>query len=225
MAAMVTTMTGRSGLLLAMLLTVGGTARSDEVLFQDDFQGRLAEGWSWVREDPKGWRVTEAGLEMRVQPGNMWGPPNNARNVLARPLPEPAGAELEVSVTVTNQPTEQYEQVNLVWYYDDGHMVKLGQELVNGKLSVVMGREEADKTRTIAIMPIEAHSLRVRFLASGNRVRGQFRPAGAGQWVDVGACDLPAHGPPKASLQVYQGPARIERWARFNEFRVVRRQP
>ena len=27
-------------------------------------------------------------------------------------------------------------------------MVKLGQELVDGKLSIVMGREQADKTRT-----------------------------------------------------------------------------
>lgn len=222
MAAMVTTMTGRSGLLLAMLLTVGGTARSDEVLFQDDFQGRLAEGWSWVREDPKGWRVTEAGLEMRVQPGNMWGPPNNARNVLARPLPEPAGAELEVSVTVTNQPTEQYEQVNLVWYYDDGHMVKLGQELVDGKLSIVMGREERDQARTIAIVPLDSFLVEVRFLAEGNRLIGEFRKNGTGEWVRAGECDMPFKPgtKPQLSIQCYQGPADAEHWASIHRFRT-----
>jgi len=39
----------------------------------------------------------------------------------------------------------------------------------------------------------------------------------------VGECDLPAQGAAKASLQVYQGPKSVERWARFTDFSVVRR--
>src|SRR5262245_23817121 len=104
-----------------------------EELFHDDFKGRLAKGWSWIREGRSGWRVTERGLEVRIQPGNMWGPANNATNVLVRPLPTITTNTLEISVTIENRPTEQYEQVDLVWYYDDSHMVKLGQELVDGK--------------------------------------------------------------------------------------------
>jgi hypothetical protein len=33
-----------------------------EVVFRDEFKGQLGEGWSWVREDRTGWRVTAAGL-------------------------------------------------------------------------------------------------------------------------------------------------------------------
>ena len=209
-------------ILAALGLLAATTGSAGEILFQDDFKGKLADGWSWRREDPAAWRVTERGLEIRVQPGNMWGGANNAKNVLVRPAPLKAGEALEVSVTVTNRPTEQYEQVDLVWYYDDSHMVKIGQELVNGKLSVVMGREEADKTRTIAIIPLEAHSLRLRFQVSGNEIRGQFRPAGAENWREAGQCSLPVHGEPKVSLQVYQGPSKVERWACFNEFRIER---
>ena len=132
--------------------------------------------------------------------------------------------KLEITVTVENRPTAQYEQVDLAWYYNDGHMVKLGQELVDGKLCIVMGREERDQTRTVKIVPLDAFKVQLRYLVKGNSIRGQFRPADSGQWQEVGECDLPApeHGKPKISLQFYQGPADAEHWARVSEFRVER---
>jgi len=199
-----------------------GTGTAD---FRDDFRGRLAEGWSWIREDPQGWRLSENGLDVRVQPGNMWGPPNNARNVLVRAAPDPARQEVVVSVTLTNHPTEQYEQVDLVWYYDDRHMVKLGQELVDGKLSIVMGREENDRTRTLAIIPLNSFTVQLRHCVKGNQIRGEFRTPDSEEWKLAGSCDLPVKGEPKASLQFYQGPASAEHWARLNDFRIECRAP
>ena len=58
-----------TSLLLAVLTVT--SCHAEEVIFRDDFQGKLAEGWSWIREDRAGWRVTAQGLEVRVQPGNM----------------------------------------------------------------------------------------------------------------------------------------------------------
>jgi regulation of enolase protein 1 (concanavalin A-like superfamily) len=144
--------------------------------------------------------------------------------VLARPAPELGPNGIEITVTVENRPTEQYEQVNLAWYYNDRHMVKLGQELVDGKLCIVMGREENDRTRTIKILPLDAFKVQLRIMVKGNSLRGQFRPAGSDSWQDVGECDLPApeNGKPKISLQFYQGPADAEHWARVSEFRVQR---
>jgi len=205
-------------------LVVAAAQPAGQALFDDNFKGKLGEGWSWVREHREAWRVTQGGLEVRVEPGNMWGPANNAKNVLVRTAPDAAKNEIEVSVSVTNRPTEQYEQVDLVWYYDDGHMVKMGQELVDGKLSIVMGREENDRTRTIAIIPLDSYSVRLRFRVKGKTVRGQFRPAAAKEWRDAGECDLPVPADSKAkiSLQFYQGPATAEHWARITEFRVMR---
>jgi regulation of enolase protein 1 (concanavalin A-like superfamily) len=203
------------------LLPFAGMA--GDVLFKDDFKGSLADGWSWVREHREGWRVTPHGLEIRVEPGNMWGPANNAKNVLVRPVPEPAEREIAVSVQVENRPTEQYEQANLVWYYDDSHMVKIGLEQVDGKLTIVMGREEKDRTRTIAIIPVDSHAVGLRFLAKGTQLRGQFRTKESEPWRDAGECDLPVHGAPRVSLQCYQGPGHTERWARFTAFRIEQR--
>ena len=207
---------------LIALVTFSGFDSGAEELFQDNFKGRLAQGWSWIREDKSSWRVSERGLEIRVQPGNMWGSANNATNVLVRPLPNATNATIEISVTIENRPTEQYEQTDLVWFYDDSHMVKLGQELVDGKLSIVMGREEKDKTRTMAIIPIQAAVVHLRFIAKENSIRGEYRLGDEQDWRVAGQCDLPMNGAPKASLQAYQGPKAVERWARFTGFHIVK---
>ena len=186
-----------------------------QILFSDPFHGELRPGWTWKRENAEGWRVTERALEIRVEPGNMWGGGNNARNVLVRPIPVASAAAVEVTVTVENQPTEQCEQADLVWYYKDSHMVKIGQELVDGQLSVVMGREENDRTRTIRIIPIEAKKLDLRFVTVGSTISGFYRVSGESEWTKAGECELPADGKPNVSLQVYQGPKHKERWARF----------
>ncbi|MCX6925013.1 MAG: hypothetical protein NT154_17645 [Verrucomicrobia bacterium] len=214
---------------LVMVLAIASLSspvHAQAVLFQDDFKGKLGEGWSWVREYREAWRVTEHRLEVRIEPGNMWGAQNDARNLLVRPAPDATKGEIEVSVNVENQPSNQYEQVDLVWFYDDLNMVKLGQELVNGKLSVVMGREENDKTRTVAIIPLASTTVRLRLFAKGNQIRGQFRTPDAADWRDVGQGTMPAptNAAPKISLQFYQGSEKAEHWARVSKFRILKHQ-
>jgi hypothetical protein len=96
---------------------------------------------------------------------------------------------------------------------------------VDGKLSVVMGREEQDKTRTVAIIPLSSTSVSLRLFVKGNQIRGQFRAANAKDWRDAGQCDLPApkNESAKISLQFYQGAEKVEHWARVSEFRIRKR--
>lgn len=195
---------------------------SAKLVFRDDFAGKLGDGWQWLREDKSAWRITSDGLEIRIQPGNLWGNANNARNVLVRPIPQPNDKEVMISVTVRNHPTGQYEQANLAWYYDDAHMVKLGQELVDGRLCIVMGREENDRTRTIAIIPINAFAVELQLRAHHKTLHGRFRPTGTDEWQQAGECDLPipTNGHPMASIHCYQGPPDAGRWVQFSSFRV-----
>jgi len=206
--------------LVAFSSTLLTAADDGVVVFHDPFRGKLREGWTWLREDASSWRLTSEGLELRVLPGNMWGGSNDARNVLVRTLGTTANKPVEVQVRLENRPTEQYEQVDLVWYYDDSNMVKLGLELVDGKLCIVMGREEQDRTRTIAILAIDAFALEMRLAVQGNRITGFFQPAGSTVSQKAGESDLPASGAPKVSLQAYQGPAQVEHWAKLSEFTV-----
>jgi regulation of enolase protein 1 (concanavalin A-like superfamily) len=204
-------------------MTAARADQDDAVLFHDAFGSKLADGWHWVREVADHWRVGENGLEVHLQPGNMWGPANDAKNVLLRAAPDPERQALEITAAVSNRPISQYEQVDLVWYYDDGHMVKVGQEMVDGKLSVVMGREENDRTRTISITPLDSPSVELRMIVKGKRIRGQFKTP-EGKWRDVGECDAPVlkGKPPQISLQFYQGPKDAEHWARVSDFTIRR---
>ncbi len=214
--------------LVGSVLATCSIVRSDEILFQEPFQGSLAAGWSWIREEPSAWRLRDGALEMRILPGNLWGGANNASNILVRPAPDPGTGELEITVRFENVPTGQYEQINLAWYYDDSHMVKLGREIVDGPVCVVMGREERDQCRTIARPPVAGGWYRLRLLVSGNRIRGQYWQEGASNWSDAGSCTLPTPPPgvpAKISIHAYNGFADKEHWARVTEFRVVRRTP
>jgi hypothetical protein len=85
-----------------------------------------------------------------------------------------------------------------------------------------MGREEADKTRTIGIVPLDAHTVQLRLLVNGARIHGQYRTVHWPDWREVGDCDLPAKGSPHLSLQCYQGPPDVQHWARFEQVTVRR---
>jgi len=212
----------RLKLACVLIFLATAQAHAEKVLFQDDFAGKLGDGWTWLREEPSAWRVDQDALRIHVQPGNMWGGANDARNVLLRPLPEVKSGALEISVTVENSPTSQYEQVNLVWYYADSHMVKIGLEQVHGQLSLVMGREEADKTGTIALIAVEATKLQLRFTARGDQLRGEYCTGPEAAWQLAGECTLPSNGSaPKASIQCYQGPTNAEHWARITAFKIT----
>lgn len=212
------------GAVVGAIALLAPNSRAAEILCRDEFAGALTAGWKWVREDPAAWRVADRGLEIRVLPGNLWGRANNVKNVLMRPAPDAAQGAVEASVTVANRPTQQYEQANLAWYYDDSNMVKLGLELVDRQVCIVMGREQADKTRTLAKIPIAATTVQLRMRVDGNQIRGQYRPSGTEAWLDAASGELPAPAgvPANVSLHCYQGPADAEHWARFSDFQLRR---
>ncbi len=211
----------RKVLPLTLLLVIFATTSiADTLLFEDPFQGKLKEGWSWLREDPAGWRVTDNGLEIKIEPGNMWGGANDAKNILMRPVSIPKTG-LSVQCSIENSPSSQYEQVDLVWYYDDAHMVKIGLELVHGQLSLVMGREEKDRAKTLSIIPLKSGKLDLRLDVHGKNIRGQWRYTGTGKWQEGGKCDLPVKGAPKITLQCYQGNPNDVHWARIHSFKMV----
>ena len=113
------------------------------------------------------------------------GRPTTRRTSCSAPPPIRRRSRCEITAAVENKPTGQWEQVDLCWYYDDGHMVKLGQELVDGQLSVVMGREQADRTQTVAIIPLDSHRVELRLTVDGKRIKGRFKTPDD-DWKDAG---------------------------------------
>ena len=48
--------------------------------------------WSWLREDPAGWKLAGGALQVRTN-GNLWEEENTQRNILLREVPAGAAAD------------------------------------------------------------------------------------------------------------------------------------
>lgn len=189
----------------------------------DEFHHAMRTQWHWVRENKQGWKLTDSGLQVLIEPGNLWGGSNDAKNVLLHPIPKAWQDSVEVSVEIEHHPQKRWEQVNLSWYYSDSTMVKLGLEIEHGITNIVMGREEKDRAATIAIIPYEPAKVQLRLLVEGDELQGFYRQPGADQWLLAGKTKLPTPAsdlPPQVSLQFYQGEANSNRWATVRRFEM-----
>jgi regulation of enolase protein 1 (concanavalin A-like superfamily) len=204
---------------LAMVVCSGavGRAAEEKVLFTDRFEGKLAEGWSWIREDKEAWRVAKDALKIRSLPGVI----AQAKNVLVREAPAADGRQVAAEVTISNTCKEQYEQVGLSWYYDDQHLVKLVKEKVDGEMWLVMGRGHPTQGKLVAKEPLKEEKLTLRLTVDGNNITGFTRADEKAEWRKIGTCELPGEGKARIALQTHHGPANAEHWARFEQFRVL----
>jgi hypothetical protein len=115
----------RSLIVFIILVMADVASAQEKTLFTDSFVDKLADGWSWVREDPKGWRLDKSTLEIRTSTGGLWAKENNGGNMSLRGLPEVREGKLAVEVLVEIEPTNMYENAGLIWYYDDDNYIIL----------------------------------------------------------------------------------------------------
>ena len=206
----------------AVLLVLIAGAADDKgagVLFEDRFDGKLAGGWSWVREDKDDWRFEGGALQIRATAGNLWEGSNGARNLLLRPPPKEVNA-FTAEVTVTHAPATFGEQAGLLWYVDDDNYVKLVKEFYDGKVWVVLAAEQGGKAQ-YKESACPAETVTFRLTVSGDRIVGAFRAGGAADWTEVGRYPFKAAGA-RIGVNAHHAPAGTQRWAVFKDFRIVR---
>jgi hypothetical protein len=184
------------------------SSASGEVLFEDRFEGGLAEGWTWLRENPDAWRFRDGALEIRLEPGNA----QTVKNALVRPAPDRREGRYAFEVTVTMvRLTQQYEQAGITWYTDGKPVFKIVKELVDGELCIIPGRS-----------PMDAETVQLRLIVDGERWIAQFRPDARGEFLKAAEGELPPPGDDQVSIQGYHGPPDAEHWVRFEDFRILR---
>jgi hypothetical protein len=195
--------------LFAHLTAAAEPAAKEQVLFEDPFEGKLAEGWSWLREDSKTWRIKDKALEIHVEPGVA----HNVKNALVRKAPDRRKGTFAIEVTITNhtEPTQQYEQAGITWYHDGKPVFKLVKELVNGKLLIIPGGK-----------PMASQSVQLRLVVTAEDWKAQYRPDGKGDFQTAAEGKLPPPGNDQVSIQCYNGPPDAEHWIRFDDFRILK---
>ena len=185
-------------------------AAEPDVVFQDTFKGKLDKGWKWLREEREAWRIKDDALEIRVQPGKA----GTVKNALVRKAPDRSKGKYAVEVTVTNtsRPTQQYEQAGITWYHKGKPVFKLVKELIDGKTWIIPGKK-----------PMPTKSVRLRLIVTADRWIAQYLPEGKKKkFLTAAEGKLPGPGDDEVSIQCYNGPAEAKHWIRFDDFRIVR---
>ena len=192
------------------LIILAGWAVADEprVQFEDGFDKKLGDGWTWLRENPDAWRIQDGALEIRVEPGHA----ETVKNALRRSTPDRSKMKfaVEVTITFTAEPTQQYEQAGITWYHEDKPVFKLVHERIDGELWIIPGRQ-----------PAPEKTVQLRLIVDGRKWTAQFRRDSKGEFQTAAEGELPTPGNDMISLQCYQGPPDSTHWIRFDDFHIV----
>jgi hypothetical protein len=198
------------GIVIVLCLgSLSAWAAEPKPVLEDGFDGKLGEGWSWLREEPAAWRIKDAALEIRVQPGVA----ATVKNALVRKAPDRSQGRFAIEVTVRNakRPVRQFEQAGITWYHEGKPVFKLVKELVDGQLMIIPSRKAMTND-----------AVQLRLVVSVDSWTAQFRPDGQGDFITAESGKLPPPGNDEVSLQCYHGPPEAEHWIRFDDFRILR---
>lgn len=190
-----------------------------QVLLRESFGGSLPACLRWVREDASEWRIREGKLEVRSQPGHIWGG-NDAKNVLL--FDGPVDGPAEARVSVAHQPKELWEQAGLLWYADDDNFVKLISEQIEGKMHVVIARELGGRGQVVGKLVVPASDIQLRLKVDGKQVTGQWRITEKDAWNDAGTCPLDVEKQAHFGLFTQNGSKDTVRWVMFDDWEITK---
>jgi regulation of enolase protein 1 (concanavalin A-like superfamily) len=210
---------------LAALVVLALIQQPPKTIFEDRFQGKLADGWSWVREDAPSRVVGDGVLRLRSLPGSFWGKAADAKNVLVRRVPRSGiGLSLGIEVDVAFKPETPSEQAGVMLRVSDDHYVKLVVQNVEGARKLALAFETPKGAEPIAAFDLKAPSSRLRLSWEGNKIVAESKPEGTKDWGILTYTDNPFKDEAlelQAGLFVHGAPADVERWAEFRDFKVL----
>lgn len=100
----------------------------DPLLFRDDFESALGEGWSWTSENAQYWSLTNnpGWLEITALPGHIGN--GTIKNMLLRTSPD---GNFELETILKFQPTGNYQIAGLLIYESASNFTQFGRAYCN----------------------------------------------------------------------------------------------
>jgi hypothetical protein len=97
----------------------------DIVLFRDDFNGTMAPGWTWIRQNSATWSLTGTALRIELEYGDLWENwTNNCRNLLVRAAPDADTCTIETHLSASL--VANINQALIVLYGNDDNYLRFG---------------------------------------------------------------------------------------------------
>ena len=195
--------------LFVQTVAVADDSTTERVIFEDSFHKKLQDGWTWLREVPDNWRITDDALEIKME--SLSG--DEVRNILFRKPPKKDAGPFDVAVEVKalRPYTNQYQQAGLYWMQGDKFKLKFVLERIDGELYVFPGKK-----------PMRTEHVVLRLRIDGTKVVGEYQPNAKGEFLPAFEEQLPERNDEtdRIALQCWNGPADAETWIRFQKFTI-----
>lgn len=104
--------------------TIEPSPTVDPLIFRDDFDGALGEGWSWTQENNKSWSLTNnpGWLEIMTQPGYVGG--GNLDNILLRQIPN---GNFEIETKFNFKPVKNFQFAGILIFESEANFLQFGR--------------------------------------------------------------------------------------------------
>ena len=157
--------------------------------FRDEFDGQLAEGWTWIAEDPSRWSLNavSGSLQILASDASLEGG-GLPSNLLLRDVP---AGDFEVSTLLHFAPTSNYQIAGLVIFQDNGNALQFGRAFCNAPDTCVGDGVYMDNFENGAMVggnyktPFRGEAIYLRLRRAGNIYSGYFSADGE-QWTKIG---------------------------------------
>ena len=163
-----------------------------EQTFTDPFENQLAEGWTWLAENPAKWNLSAVPgwLQMMVVDASFDGPSLPA-NILLR---EPPAGDFEVTTLLQFSPTTNFQFAGLVVFQEQGNALQFGRGFCDLPDTCAGGGiyfdnfENGSITGSSYMISLENPVVYLRLRRVGNSYAGYYSEDGE-NWIWLGEHD------------------------------------
>jgi beta-xylosidase len=169
--------------------TLEPSSTPNPLIFRDDFNSSLGEGWQWIRENNKYWSLTSnpGWLKIVARSGHVGD--GSMQNLLMQQAP---AGDFELETKLQFKPTENFEIAGLLVYATDKNYIQFGRAFCNAPQCagdgfyldlVVDGNFSSDNFATSAP---DTDTVYLRLRREGNIFTG-YVSEDAQEWKAIGA--------------------------------------
>lgn len=158
-----------------------------DVIFRDNFNEVLADGWTWHDEDKSAWRITNDGqLQIVAGDATLLSTENGQSNVLLRDSPF---GNFEIVARVSARPIVDFQQAAILIYQDDDNFVAINRGYCSpcvGDAVYLDNEVDGDPSSSYGIgFPTDATELYLRLVRENDIFTALFSLDGE-TWTEVG---------------------------------------
>jgi beta-xylosidase len=104
--------------------TITPQPTTDPIFFRDEFNGSLDPQWSWLREKPRDWSLTNSPGTLQINADHGYVAAHNYSNLLLRPAPS---ENFQIETPINFRPENNFQFAGLIIYESDSNFIQAGR--------------------------------------------------------------------------------------------------